>query len=151
MAKEERRITAAQEAHEDDKRQWESTNSELQNRCIELEGRYERKRLDLLVAEAKLLQAEGSANAQLTDLHKQLAEAQYMVSMGEEKINAIPKRHGIWFIGQRVEDMVKTSCNRTTDIKGRQGQSKNAGYWIFQDDRGGNIDSTRRDFLRLVW
>ena len=75
------------------KRQWESTNSKLQNRCKELEDRYERKRLNLLVAEAKLLEAEGSANVQLTDLCKQLAKAQYRVSLGEEKINAILKRH----------------------------------------------------------
>ena len=34
-------------------------------------------------------------NSQLTDLRKQLAEAQYKVSMGEEKINAILKRHRI--------------------------------------------------------
>ena len=70
-------------------------NAELQQRCRELGDQYERKRLDLLVAEAKLLQAEGSTNAYIEDLCKQLAEAQYRASMGEEKINAILKRHRI--------------------------------------------------------
>ena len=49
------KMTTTQEAHEEDKRQWELTNSELQNCCTELEGRYEKKRLDLLVIEAKLM------------------------------------------------------------------------------------------------
>ena len=70
-------------------------NAELQQRCRELGDQYERKRLDLLVAEAKLLQAEGSTNAYIEDLCKQLAEAQYKASMGEEKIKAIPKHHRI--------------------------------------------------------
>ena len=71
MAEAELKITASQEAHEDDKRQWELTNSELQSRYTELENWYERKRLDLLVAEAKLLQSQGSTTTQLTDLCKQ--------------------------------------------------------------------------------
>ena len=95
MAKVELWTTAAQEAHEDDKRQRELTSSELQNRYTKLEDQYERKRLDLLVVEAKLLQAKGSTNAQLEDLRKQLAEAQYKASMGEEKINAILRRHRV--------------------------------------------------------
>ena len=71
------------------------TNFELKNRCTKLEDQYENKRLDLLVAKAKLMQAEGSVTTQVTDLRKQLAEAQYKASMGEEKIKAIPKHHRI--------------------------------------------------------
>ena len=41
------------------------------------------------------MQAEGSATAQITNLRKQLAEAQYRASMDEEKIKAILKRHRI--------------------------------------------------------
>ena len=79
--------------HNEEKRQLESANTELQTRCTELEARYEKKRLDLLVAEAKLMQVEGVTNAQITDLHKQLAATQYHASMGEEKIKAILNRH----------------------------------------------------------
>ena len=63
MAEAELKTIAAQKAHEEDKRQWELTNSNLEKSCTELEGRYERKRLDLLVAEAKLMQVKGSTNA----------------------------------------------------------------------------------------
>ena len=55
MAEAELKAITTQEVHEEDKRQWELTNSEMQNRCTELEGRYEKKRLDLLVIEAKLM------------------------------------------------------------------------------------------------
>ena len=79
--------------HEEDKRQWESTNSDLQSCFTKLESRYEKKRLHLLVAEAKLMQAEGGTNVPITDLRKQLATTQYNASMGEEKIRAILNRH----------------------------------------------------------
>ena len=59
-------------------------NVELQQRCTELRDWYGRKKLDLLVVEVKLLQEEGSTNAELEDLRKQLAEAQYRASMGED-------------------------------------------------------------------
>ena len=54
------KATATQEVHEEEKWQWESTNSNLQSCCTELEAMYEKKRLELLVTEAKLMQAEGS-------------------------------------------------------------------------------------------
>ena len=95
MVEAELKSTVVQEAHEDDKRQWELTNAELKNRCTKLEDEYERQRLDLLVVEAKLMQAEGSATAQIIYLRKQLEEAQYMANMDEEKIKAILKRHRI--------------------------------------------------------
>ena len=79
--------------HNEEKQQLESANTKLQKCCTELEARYEKKRLDLLVAEAKLMQAEGATNAQIKDLQKQLAATQYNASMGEEKIRAILNRH----------------------------------------------------------
>ena len=83
-----------------------------------------------MIAEAKVMQVQGLDNAQLTDLRKQLAKAQYKVSMGEAKINAILKRPknqhfetSIWIIGQRVEDIVNTSSG-TAAIKGRRDNPK---------------------------
>ena len=64
LAKVELQTTATQkEVHNKEKRQLESANTELQTRCTELDARYGKKRLDLLVAEAKLMQAEGGTNA----------------------------------------------------------------------------------------
>ena len=63
MAEAELQTNATQEVHKEEKQQLESANTNLQKRCIELEARYEKKRLDLLVAEAKLMQAEGGTNA----------------------------------------------------------------------------------------
>ena len=93
MVEAELKATMTQEAHEEEKWQLESMNSDLQSRFTRLEARYEKKRLDLLIAEANLMQAEGVTNAQITDLWKQLAAAQYNASMGEEKIKAILNRH----------------------------------------------------------
>ena len=84
LPKAELKATMTQEAHEEEKWQLESMNSDLQSRFTRLEARYEKKRLDLLIAEANLMQAEGATNAQITDLRKQLAAAQYNASMGEE-------------------------------------------------------------------
>ena len=56
-----------------------------------LKVRYENKQLELLIAEAKLMQAEGSINAQIAKIRKLLAAAQYQVSMGEEKVRPILK------------------------------------------------------------
>ena len=39
------------------------------------------------------MQAQGATNAQITDLRKTLTEAQFRMSMGEEKIHAILKCH----------------------------------------------------------
>ena len=39
------------------------------------------------------MQAEGATNGQITDLWKELAATQFQMSMGEEKIRAILKRH----------------------------------------------------------
>ena len=76
MVEAEFKTQAAQEAYDYDKQQWEVMNAKLQQHCTKLGDQYERKRLDLFVSEAKLLQAEGSTNAQLEDLRKQLAKAQ---------------------------------------------------------------------------
>ena len=154
MAEAELKAIATQEEHEKDNRQWELRNSELQNRCTELEGQYERKRLDLLVAEAKLMQAEGSANVQLTDLCKQLAKAQYRVSLGEEKINAILKRHRIYTLKLVFDslDKGKTWSAQAVELqllRADRDNRKTQGQGFFKMTRG-NVDCTRRDCSRFV-
>ena len=46
----------------------------------------EQWRLNLLLAQAKLMLMEGETNGTITELQKTLAEAQSGMSMGEEKI-----------------------------------------------------------------
>ena len=53
----------------------------------------EQRRLDLYVAEAKLIQAEGGSQAIISDLRKQLGTAQFDASMTKEKVHAIVRRH----------------------------------------------------------
>ena len=72
------------------------TNSDFQRRCTELEAQYEGKDWTYWSPkQSSCKRKDQSTKAQLTDLPKQPAEAQYNVSMGEEKINAILKRHRI--------------------------------------------------------
>ena len=53
------------------------------------------QRLELLVVQARLMQAEGETKAQITDLRQALADAQFRMTMGEDKIRAILRRHKI--------------------------------------------------------
>ena len=75
MAETELQKEATQDAHEKEKRRLESVNTDLTRTCAELKVRYENKQLELLIAEAKLMQAEGSNNAQIEELRKLLAVA----------------------------------------------------------------------------
>ena len=47
-----------QEAHEKEKERLESVNADLRTICTELEVKYEKKRLELLVDEVKRMQEE---------------------------------------------------------------------------------------------
>ena len=55
----------------------------------------EQRRLELLVVQAKLMQAEGATKAQITDLRQALADAQFQMTMGEDRIRAILRRQKI--------------------------------------------------------
>ena len=48
--------------------EWESARSTLERRYSEVEVVSEQRRLDLLVAQGKLLETEGENNAQINDL-----------------------------------------------------------------------------------
>ena len=64
-------------------------------RCAEVENVVKRRRLDLLIAQAQLLQREATSNAQISDLRKALAVEQFRASITQEKVRAILKRHKI--------------------------------------------------------
>ena len=49
---------------------WNMEKAELERQCVEIWKISEQRRLDLYVAEAKLMQAEGSNNGVITDLRK---------------------------------------------------------------------------------
>ena len=54
-----------------------------------MEAVSEQRRVELLVVQAKLMQAEGATKVQITDLRQAVAEVQFRMTMGEEKIRAI--------------------------------------------------------------
>ena len=59
----------------------------------ELKVQYEQKRLALLVVKLKLMMEQGSVDAWITDMHKELAAMSYQVSMAEDKVQQILKAH----------------------------------------------------------
>ena len=93
MAETELPKETTQEVHEEEKWRLESVNTDLTRNCVVLKVRYENKQLELLIAEAKLMQAEGSNNPQIAKLRKLWATTLYHVSMGEEKVWPMIKAH----------------------------------------------------------
>ena len=65
---------------------WNTEKEDLQHQNEEIRKVAEQRRLDLYVAEAKLMQAEGGSQAIITDLQTQLAIAQFEASMTKEKV-----------------------------------------------------------------
>ena len=70
---------------------WNEENAKLENQLTVSEKR----RLDLLVAQAKLMQAEGHTNAVIIDLRKTLATTQFEARMTQDRVQAIIRRHRI--------------------------------------------------------
>ena len=54
---------------------WNTEKADLERQCEEIRKISEQRRLDLYVAEAKLMQAEGGSKAVISDLRKTLATA----------------------------------------------------------------------------
>ena len=79
--------------HEQHKAQLDLDKKELAKKYNGLEAKYEEKRLALLVAEVKLMFDQGSAEAPLPKIRKELATMQYKVSMGEEKVCLLLSSH----------------------------------------------------------
>ena len=72
-----------------------------------MEAVSEEQRLELLVIQAKLMQAEGATKAQIIDLRQTLAESQFRMTMGEDKIRAILRRHKLNTLKMVSESMEK--------------------------------------------
>ena len=72
---------------------WNAEKEQLEKRCEEIQAVSEKRRLDVLVAQAKLMQAEGETNAVITNLRRTLAIAQFEASMTHDKVQAIMRRH----------------------------------------------------------
>ena len=66
-----------------------------------------KRRLELLVVQAKLMQAEGAIKAQITDLRQTLADAQFRITIGEDQIRAILRRQKINTLKMVTESMEK--------------------------------------------
>ena len=86
-------LTKLAEKHRQEQEEWTSAKVTLEQRCSNVEVVSEQRKLELLVIQAKLMQAEGETKAQITDLRQALAEAQFRMTMGEDKIRAILRRH----------------------------------------------------------
>ena len=87
--------------------EWTSAKATLEQRCLNVEAISEQRWLELLAIQAKLMQAEGATKAQITDLRQALAEAQFRMTMGEDKIRAILRRHKLNTLKMVSESMEK--------------------------------------------
>ena len=72
-----------------------------------MEAVSEQRRLELLVVQAKLMQAEGATKAQVTDLMQALVDAQFKMTMGEDKIRAILRHQKINTLKMVTKSMEK--------------------------------------------
>ena len=63
------------EKHRQEQEAWTTAKTALEQRCSTVEAISEQRRFELLVVQAKLMQAEGATKAQVTDLRQALADA----------------------------------------------------------------------------
>ena len=82
-------LTKLTEKHRQEQKEWTYAKETPEQRCSNVEAISEQRRQELLVVQAKLMQAEGATKAQITDLRQAVAEVQFRMTMGEEKIRAI--------------------------------------------------------------
>ena len=66
--------------------EWEADRAILERRCSKVEVVFEKRQLELLLVQNKLLQTEAENNAQIDNLRRTLAAAQFQASITEEKI-----------------------------------------------------------------
>ena len=107
MVEKETKLAQLNEKYAREQEAWASAKSNFEQRCANLEAISKERQLDLIVAQARVMQAEGAINEQITNLRKTLAEAQFRMSMGEEKIRAILKRHKLNTLKMVTESMNK--------------------------------------------
>ena len=100
-------LTELTEKHKQEREEWTSAKATWEQRCLNVEAVSEQRRLQLLVVQAKLMQAKGATKAQITDLWQVLAEDQFRMTMGEDKIRAILRRHKLNTLKMVSESMEK--------------------------------------------
>ena len=61
-------LTELNEKHSREQEEWTSAKTTLEQRCSNVEAVSKQQRLNLLVVQAKFMQAEGATKAQITDL-----------------------------------------------------------------------------------
>ena len=74
MAHVELQKVVMQEEHDEERRRLELMNTDLQTNCTEMGVKYAKKILELLVAEAKLIQAEGLCYAKIPELRREISQ-----------------------------------------------------------------------------
>ena len=72
---------------------WNAEKEKLEKQSAKIQTVSEKRRLDIYVAQAKLMQAEGDTNAVITDLLWTLVTTQFEASMTQERVQAIMRRH----------------------------------------------------------
>ena len=100
-------LTELKEKHSREQEEWTFAKTTLEQRSSNVEVVVEQRRLDMLVVQAMLMQAEGETKAQVTNLQQALAKAQFWMTMGEDKIRAILKRHKLNTLHMVTESMDK--------------------------------------------
>ena len=87
--------------------EWTAAKAALEQQCSAIQAVSEQRRLELLVIQAKLMQGEGATKDQVTDLRKALADAQFRMTMGEDKIRAILRHQKINTLKMVTKSMEK--------------------------------------------
>ena len=103
----EMQLSELTEKHVQEQAEWTAAKAALEQQCSAIQVVSEQRGLELLVVQAKLMQAEGATKAQVTDLRQALADAQFRMTMGEDKIRAILRRHKINTLKMVTESMEK--------------------------------------------
>ena len=73
LAEKETRLTQLREEYSQQQEEWAKARSDLEQQYASMASISEQRRLDLLVVQGKLLQAEGENNVEFNDLRKTLA------------------------------------------------------------------------------
>ena len=83
---------------------WDKEKSALEQQLDETRKVSEQRRLDIYVAEAKLMQSESEARGTITDLRKELQAAQFDASITKDKV-----QHIIWKHRAQAKKMIDDS------------------------------------------
>ena len=108
------------------------------------------------MAEAKLMQEQGSADARIAEMHKELATMQYHVSMNEDKVRPVLKTHKLKTLKLVVNTLDKgwkTWSVQATELQllraDRDNRSKQ-GPWFFKMSKEA-ITAIQEDLARDLY